>query len=193
MTEVQDNLTTEERKILRDSHEPAGARYCVSGPKRRSELAADSMDAPIAYAAFTKKLRPHRDRRVPKWRQGSRGAFPDRLAGCKMNEQTRGPRKIGFFGHFDGTNFGNECTLLATLYHLHRIQPETHVTCICTGPQTTASTYHIEAVPITRVFLKTWIPRSPLTRVARKICVALRESLFNGLKVSGLFGVLKCL
>ena len=94
-----------------------------------------------------------------------------------MNEHAANSKRIAFFGHFDGTNFGNDCTLQTILYHLRRLQPEAHVTCICTGPQTTASTYHIEALPINIVFLKSWIPRTRLTRVARKICVALGEPL----------------
>ena len=92
-----------------------------------------------------------------------------------MNKHAASSRRIAFFGHFDGTNFGNECTLQTILHHLRRLHPGVHVTCICSGPQTTASTYHIETLPINIVFLKSWTRRSKLARVARKICVALGE------------------
>ncbi len=94
-----------------------------------------------------------------------------------MKRQASGPTKIALFGHFDGTNFGNECTLQAVLYHLRRLQPDAHVSCICSGPQVTAKTYGIEALPITRGFLKSWVPANPLTRTVRKFCAALREPL----------------
>jgi polysaccharide pyruvyl transferase WcaK-like protein len=85
------------------------------------------------------------------------------------------PKKFAFFGHFDGTNFGNECSLQTILYHLRRLQPEADVTCICSGPQTTATTYHVRALSFTGVFRRRWTPRNPLTKVIRKIWVALRQ------------------
>ncbi len=92
-----------------------------------------------------------------------------------MGEQATGPKRIALFGHFDGTNFGNECTLQTVLYHLYRFQPDAYVTCICSGPQITADAYNIEAIPITAGFLKSWVPRYRFTRMMRKICAALRE------------------
>ena len=65
-------------------------------------------------------------------------------------------KKIAFFGHFDSTNFGNESTLQAILYHLRRFQPDAEVTCICTGPEATAATHHIEAIPLAETFVKSW-------------------------------------
>jgi polysaccharide pyruvyl transferase WcaK-like protein len=94
-----------------------------------------------------------------------------------MKRQVSGPTKITLFGHFDGTNFGNECTLQAFLYHLRRLQPDAHVSCICSGPQVTAKTYDIEALPFTHGFLKSWVPANPLTRALRKFCATLREPL----------------
>jgi polysaccharide pyruvyl transferase WcaK-like protein len=126
--------------------------------------------------ASTMKLSPRRDRReIPRNAgQEAEAGSPIASRGRPMNERARGPKKIAFFGHFDGTNFGNECSLQTILYHLHRLQPEAHVTCICSGPQTTASTYHIRTLPFNGVFRKPWAPRSRLTRVTRKIHAGLR-------------------
>ncbi len=91
------------------------------------------------------------------------------------NGSAGGPRKVAFFGHFDGTNFGNDCSLQTMLYHLYRLQPEAQVTCICTDPRIIASTYHIRTLPFSGVLRTPWTPRSPLAKVVRKISVALRE------------------
>jgi len=87
------------------------------------------------------------------------------------------PRSIAIFGHFDGTNLGNESILQAALYHLHRIQPDAEVTCICTGPRTTASVYHVKAIPSARTYVSFWAPRSRLGKLARKFCVAMGEPI----------------
>jgi polysaccharide pyruvyl transferase WcaK-like protein len=92
-----------------------------------------------------------------------------------MDRRAGKSRRIAIFGNFNGSNFGNEATLEAFLYHLRRIQPDVEVTCICTGPETTAATHHVRAIPITRWYLRFWAPRNPLGKVARKICVGLGE------------------
>jgi polysaccharide pyruvyl transferase WcaK-like protein len=94
-----------------------------------------------------------------------------------MRKRARKPRRIVIFGHFDGTNLGNESTLQAVLYHLHRIQPDAEVTCICTGPRTTAAAYHIRAIPIARTYVRFWAPRTLLGKLARKFCVAIGEPI----------------
>jgi polysaccharide pyruvyl transferase WcaK-like protein len=94
-----------------------------------------------------------------------------------MSKRAGQPRRIALFGHFDGTNLGNEATLRAALYHLRRIQPDAEVTCICTDPQTTAATYHIRTIPIGRTYVNFWAPRNPLGKVARKFCVAIGEPI----------------
>jgi len=90
-----------------------------------------------------------------------------------MKERERTRKKIAFFGHFDSSNFGNESTLQAILYHLRRFQPDAEVTCICTGPEATAASYHIEAIPLAETFVKSWVPRNPFTRVLRGVCIGL--------------------
>ena len=79
-------------------------------------------------------------------------------------------RKIAFFGHFNSSNFGNESTLQAMLYNLHRFQPDAQAICISTGPATTAATYGIEAVGIEKTLLHAWAPRHRLVRMLRRIC-----------------------
>ena len=94
-----------------------------------------------------------------------------------MTKRAGKPRRIAIFGHFDGTNFGNEATLQAVLYNLSRIHPGAEVTCICTDPQTTSVTYHIRAVPIARTYVKFWTPRHPWGKLARKICLVIGEPI----------------
>jgi polysaccharide pyruvyl transferase WcaK-like protein len=127
--------------------------------------------------ASTMKLWPRRDRReIPRnGGQETEAGSPIASRERTVNGHARAPKKIAFFGHFDGTNFGNECSLQTILYHLHRLQPDAHVTCICSGPQITASTYHIRTLPFSGVFRKPRTPRSRLTKATRKICAALRQ------------------
>jgi polysaccharide pyruvyl transferase WcaK-like protein len=87
-----------------------------------------------------------------------------------------GKRKsVAFFGHFDSTNFGNESTLQAILHHLRRFYPYATVICICTGHEATTATHHIEAIPISDNFFKSWAPRNSLIRKLRKLCLGLIE------------------
>jgi polysaccharide pyruvyl transferase WcaK-like protein len=81
--------------------------------------------------------------------------------------------EIALFGHFDSTNFGNESTLKAILYHLRRFHPDAEVTCICTGPEATTAAHHIHAIPISEPFVKSWAPRNLVTKALRKICIGL--------------------
>src|SRR5262252_9179857 len=53
-------------------------------------------------------------------------------------------KRIAFLGHFDSSNFGNESSLQAILYHLRGRQPDADITCICTDPEATVATHHIK-------------------------------------------------
>ncbi len=91
-----------------------------------------------------------------------------------MTEPRRGFARIAFFGHFDGSNFGNESSLCAILYHLRRFHPEAKITCICSGPGATAATYQVAAIPLRRkTFADTWAPRHRLLRLLRRALVML--------------------
>ena len=88
-------------------------------------------------------------------------------------------KKICLFGHFGSPNFGNEITLLAILFHLRRLLPESKVICACTGPETLVNTRGIDAVPIGRKMLKRWRPRTPLTASLRRALIALPIELWR--------------
>jgi polysaccharide pyruvyl transferase WcaK-like protein len=96
-----------------------------------------------------------------------------------MERRERKRKKIAFFGHFDSTNFGNESTLQAILYNLRRFIADAEVICISTGPQATTATHHIEAVPISGQFVKSWSSRVPLVRFVRLICVGIPSELYR--------------
>jgi polysaccharide pyruvyl transferase WcaK-like protein len=98
----------------------------------------------------------------------------------KLRERKR--TKIAFYGHFDSTNFGNESILQAILYHLRCFQPDAEVTCISTGPEATVATHHIEAIPLSETFVESWVPRNPLMKVLRRICVGLPSELYRWVK-----------
>jgi len=99
-----------------------------------------------------------------------------------MSEHQTKRAKIAFFGHFDSTNFGNESTLQAILYHLRRFQPDAQISCISTGPEATVATHHIEAIPISKRFVSSWTPQNPLVRVLRRACVGLPTEAYQWAK-----------
>jgi polysaccharide pyruvyl transferase WcaK-like protein len=80
-------------------------------------------------------------------------------------------RKIWFFGHFGGANFGNEITLQTILYHLRLRFPDATFACICSGPEALEKTYKIESVPISRRFIKPWPVHSRLVRWLRGLFI----------------------
>jgi polysaccharide pyruvyl transferase WcaK-like protein len=96
----------------------------------------------------------------------------------RMEERERKRKTIAFFGHFDSSNFGNESTLQAILYHLRRFHPDAEVTCISTGPEATVATHQIEAIPISETFVK-WQPRNPFVRVVRMVCIGIPSELYR--------------
>ncbi len=99
-----------------------------------------------------------------------------------MKESETKRKKIAFCGHFDSTNFGNESTLQAILYHLRCFQPDAEVTCISTGPEATVATHHIQAIPLSETFVKSWVPRDPVMRILRKIFIGLPSEPYRWVK-----------
>jgi polysaccharide pyruvyl transferase WcaK-like protein len=61
-------------------------------------------------------------------------------------------RRIALFGNFGTGNLGNEATLQAMVYNLRKRLPNVEITCVCPGPENTASEYSISAVPIRASF-----------------------------------------
>ena len=99
-----------------------------------------------------------------------------------MKRSKRKRNKISLFGHFGQINFGNESTLKAILYHLHRHIPDAETTCICTYPDVTTRTYNIDAVPMTGVFVKPlWLRGNPAARFLRKIIIGIPSELYRWL------------
>ena len=100
-----------------------------------------------------------------------------------MKEGKRKLRKIAFFGNFGQGNLGNESTLQAILYHLRRYIPDAEVTCICTGPELTATTYNIAAVPMKDILVRTGPVRNdPLTRFLRRLFIGIPSELYRWVK-----------
>jgi len=90
-------------------------------------------------------------------------------------------KKICFFGHFGTLNLGNESTLQAILYHLHRLLPEAEVACICTCPLALAANCKIEAVPFGRIIVRPWNLRNPLAKLLRKVFIGIPSELYRWL------------
>ena len=93
-------------------------------------------------------------------------------------KRERKRKRIALFGHFDSTNFGNESTLQAILYHLRCFRPDAEITCICTGPEVTAASYHINAVPLTETFVKSSSAKNTLVRMLRKVIIGLPNEVY---------------
>jgi polysaccharide pyruvyl transferase WcaK-like protein len=68
-------------------------------------------------------------------------------------------QRIALFGHFGTGNLGNEATLRAMVYNLRKHLPSAEISCVCSGPETTASEYKICAAPIR--------PRLPIWKLSR--------------------------
>jgi polysaccharide pyruvyl transferase WcaK-like protein len=117
---------------------------------------------------------------VLKHQQVATGPRPPAVSRLQERERTR--KRIAFFGHFDSSNFGNESTLQATLYHLRCFQPDAEVICISTGHEATVATHQIEAIPLSETFVKSWVPRTPVIRVLRKFCIGLPSEPYRWVK-----------
>ena len=59
--------------------------------------------------------------------------------------QNKKSNKIAFFGVFGNQNLGNECTLEATMYNIHKVVPDATFTCLCTVPKDTELRHGIPA------------------------------------------------
>ena len=90
-----------------------------------------------------------------------------------MKESENKQKKIAFFGHFDSSNFGNESTLRAILYHLRFYQPDAEVVCISTDPRAASANHQIKAIPISEKFFNSSPPRNLLLRIVRKLFIGI--------------------
>ena len=96
-----------------------------------------------------------------------------------VKESERQPSIIAFFGHFDSTNFGNESSLQAMLYNLRTFEPDAKVFCISTGPKATSATHNISAIPVAESLITFWHPRSQVSKVLRRICIAVPTEAYR--------------
>jgi polysaccharide pyruvyl transferase WcaK-like protein len=88
--------------------------------------------------------------------------------------------KVSFLGLFGLGNLGNESTLQAILFHLRQRLPDAEVICICTGPEDTATTHNISAVPMRGIFVKPELLRGhPLTRLFRRLIIGIPSELYR--------------
>jgi|SRR5579859_858408 len=97
----------------------------------------------------------------------------------KMGSERR--KKIYFFGHFGSPNFGNEITLVSILERLRRELPAAEFACICTSPETLATTQKIETCPITPTFVRIPRLRAWLPGLLRRILIGLPSELWRWL------------
>jgi len=89
--------------------------------------------------------------------------------------QNKKNNKIVFFGVFGNQNLGNECTLQATMYNIHKALPNARFTCVCTVPEDTELRHGVPAFAVHRGY-PTWLDsqfwsgrRSRLMKLLRKI------------------------
>jgi polysaccharide pyruvyl transferase WcaK-like protein len=123
-----------------------------------------------------------------------RQAIEQREDGDAVRRQTAAPmstasnrRKIALFGTFGTGNLGNECTLKAMLLNIRRRVPNAEVTCVCSGPEETASTYGIRALAIREMPLRGTNNRA--WRLLRKISLGIPVDLCRWFSViKGLMG-----
>jgi polysaccharide pyruvyl transferase WcaK-like protein len=88
-------------------------------------------------------------------------------------------RSFDFFGHFGHGNFGNEITLQATLFDLRRRMPNVELRCICTGPDVTATTHKIAALPVSPTAIEAWKPSNRLVRALRSVFLGIPNELYR--------------
>jgi polysaccharide pyruvyl transferase WcaK-like protein len=90
-----------------------------------------------------------------------------------MGWNARRKKRVAIYGHFNSTNFGNESTLQAILYHLRRLYPDAAFACICTRAETSIANHQMETILLSENLLQWWVPQNAFTRVLRRICVGL--------------------
>jgi polysaccharide pyruvyl transferase WcaK-like protein len=125
----------------------------------------------------------HHSGMFPSWHPMVDFATEDRTQRVlKMEADTCARPAVALFGHFGTDNFGNESTLKAILYHLHRVFPAAAVTCVCSDPEAAVKTHNIAAVPISGIVAERLILSNPPGRLARKVCIGMPSELYRWLK-----------
>ena len=96
--------------------------------------------------------------------------------------------KIAFFGVFGSQNLGNECTLQAAMYNIHKASPDATFTCLCTVPEDARLRHNIPAFAAHRV-QPAWLDsqrwpgrRSKFMRLLRKLLFEIPLELIHWAK-----------
>jgi polysaccharide pyruvyl transferase WcaK-like protein len=85
--------------------------------------------------------------------------------------------KIVFFGVFGKQNLGNECTLQATMYNIHKALPDATFTCLSTVPEDTELRHGIPAFAAHRAY-PAWLDSQLWSGRGSRLMKLLRKILF---------------
>jgi polysaccharide pyruvyl transferase WcaK-like protein len=103
-------------------------------------------------------------------------------------KQNKKGNKIVFFGVFGNQNLGNECTLQAAMYNIHKAVPDATFTCLSTVPEDTKLRHGVPAFEAHQAY-PTWLDsqlwsarRSNLLRLLRKILFRVPLELVHWIK-----------
>jgi polysaccharide pyruvyl transferase WcaK-like protein len=92
--------------------------------------------------------------------------------------QNKKSNKIAFFGVFGSQNLGNECTLEATMYNVHKALPNATFTCLCTVPEDTELRHSIPAFAAQRGY-PAWLDSQLWSGRSSRFMRFLRKILFR--------------
>ncbi len=93
-------------------------------------------------------------------------------------KQNKKSNKIVFFGVFGNQNLGNECTLQATMYNIHKALPDATFTCLCTVPEDTEQRHGIPAFAAQREY-PAWLDSQLWSGRGSRLMKLLRKILFR--------------
>jgi polysaccharide pyruvyl transferase WcaK-like protein len=88
------------------------------------------------------------------------------------------PRRVVFFGLFGQRNWGNECTLQATIENVRKRLPYAELSCVCSGPEDASARYGIPTFPI-RETPRRRGAEGGAVRLLRKVFVMAPSELFQ--------------
>jgi polysaccharide pyruvyl transferase WcaK-like protein len=92
-------------------------------------------------------------------------------------KQNKKSNKIVFFGVFGKQNLGNECTLQATMYNIHKALPDSTFTCLSTVPEDTELRHGIPAFAAHRAY-PAWLDSQLWSGRGSRLMKLLRKILF---------------
>src|SRR5436190_642100 len=93
-------------------------------------------------------------------------------------KQDKKSNKIVFFGVFGKQNLGNECTLQATMYNIHKALPDATFTCLSTVPEDTELRHGIPAFAAHRAY-PAWLDSQLWSGRGSRLMKLLRKILFR--------------